>query len=219
MGIPPPRTVPYKRESTQASQCLSCYSCSLRLASPVYESARQPTMRTRMGEGMRDGFLKPRDDLGGGSQALFRQVAAHCRQAARQCRRPKTSRSRGLFRCRKSFEVQWQILKMLGARSRARPTRIISERICSSHGGCDQPTAPFGMPPGSNQTAELPFWSPLNGSHCTAAPWLFHHHDEQNPALVPPANPANAPAVNVIAQSDGLEQAQELGLDFHGKHG
>jgi hypothetical protein len=26
---------------------------------------------------MRDGFLKPRDDLGGGSQALFRQVAPH----------------------------------------------------------------------------------------------------------------------------------------------
>jgi hypothetical protein len=26
---------------------------------------------------MRDGFLKPRDDIGGGSQALFRQVAAH----------------------------------------------------------------------------------------------------------------------------------------------
>jgi hypothetical protein len=32
------------------------------------------------------------------------------------------------------------------------------------------------------------------------------HHDEQHPAFIPPAQPANAPAINVIAKLDGPEE-------------
>ena len=44
---------------------------------------------------------------------------------------------------------------------------------------------------------------------------LFRHHYEQDSAFVPTADPANAPAIDSIAQRDGLEEPQELGLNFH----
>jgi hypothetical protein len=50
------------------------------------------------------------------------------------------------------------------------------------------------------------------------AGWLspFHHNHEQNPALVPTANPADAPTINVIANGDFSEEPQKLSLNLHG---
>jgi hypothetical protein len=44
------------------------------------------------------------------------------------------------------------------------------------------------------------------------APQPLDHHHEDYPALVPTANPANAPSVDAVADRNGVEQAQELGL-------
>jgi hypothetical protein len=41
--------------------------------------------------------------------------------------------------------------------------------------------------------------------------FLDHHH-ENNPLFVPPANPADAPAINVIANGDFSEEPQKLNL-------
>ena len=38
----------------------------------------------------------------------------------------------------------------------------------------------------------------------------FDHHHENNPAFVPPANPADAPAINAIADGDFSEEPQKL---------
>ena len=46
--------------------------------------------------------------------------------------------------------------------------------------------------------------------------WPFDRHYEADSAFVPSTNPANAPAVDAVAQRHGLEQAQELDFDFHG---
>ena len=46
-------------------------------------------------------------------------------------------------------------------------------------------------------------------------PLPLDHHDEENPAFVPTADPANAPAIDSIAEGGRLEEPQELGLDFH----
>jgi hypothetical protein len=48
------------------------------------------------------------------------------------------------------------------------------------------------------------------------APHPLHHHDEYHVTLVPTTYPANAPTVDAISQSYGLERAQELRFDFHG---
>jgi hypothetical protein len=42
------------------------------------------------------------------------------------------------------------------------------------------------------------------------------NHHENNPAFVPPANPADAPAINVIANGDFSEKPQKLSLNLHG---
>jgi hypothetical protein len=36
------------------------------------------------------------------------------------------------------------------------------------------------------------------------------------PAFAPPANPADAPAINAIANGDFSEEPQKLSLDLHG---
>jgi len=54
-----------------------------------------------------------------------------------------------------------------------------------------------------------------------AAAWRFHacnplyHHDEQHVTFIPPAQPAHAPAINVIAQLDRPEKPQELRFNMH----
>ena len=45
--------------------------------------------------------------------------------------------------------------------------------------------------------------------------WPLDHDDEQDPALVPTADPANAPAIDAIADGSRPEEPQELGLDLH----
>ena len=67
----------------------------------------------------------------------------------------------------------------------------------------------------SHPDTELVFRSLLNGFHRSGAR-PFHHHHEQDPALVPTANPAHAPAIDSVAYGHGLEQAHELDLDLHG---
>jgi hypothetical protein len=39
---------------------------------------------------------------------------------------------------------------------------------------------------------------------------------EQHPTFIPTANPADAPAINVIANRDFSEEPQKLGLNLHG---
>jgi hypothetical protein len=46
--------------------------------------------------------------------------------------------------------------------------------------------------------------------------WPLHHHHEQHPALVPTANPADAPSINQIANGDFSEEPQKLSLNLHG---
>ena len=41
------------------------------------------------------------------------------------------------------------------------------------------------------------------------------HHDEDYATLVPSANPAHTPPVDAITQVGTLEEAQELGFNFH----
>src|ERR1700680_4165109 len=43
---------------------------------------------------------------------------------------------------------------------------------------------------------------------------LDHHH-EQHSAFIPPAQPAHAPAIQVIAKLDRLEKPQELRFNMH----
>jgi hypothetical protein len=45
--------------------------------------------------------------------------------------------------------------------------------------------------------------------------FLDRHH-ENNPAFVPPANPADTQAIDVIANGDFSEEPQKLGLHWHG---
>ena len=52
---------------------------------------------------------------------------------------------------------------------------------------------------------------------CTARRWLwpfdlwpFDHHYEEDPALVPPSNPTNAPTINAIADRSLSEEPQNL---------
>ncbi len=61
------------------------------------------------------------------------------------------------------------------------------------------------------------------GSHRPG--WLsrFHHDHEQHPAFVPPANPADAPAINAIPNRNFSEEPQELSSQLacrpmHGLH-
>jgi HD-like signal output (HDOD) protein len=52
-------------------------------------------------------------------------------------------------------------------------------------------------------------------------PALFRairHHHEKHPAFVPTAQSADAPAINVIANSDFSEELQKLSLNSHGAH-
>jgi hypothetical protein len=63
-------------------------------------------------------------------------------------------------------------------------------------------------------------YSPISGWDvppvAATAPASLDHHDENDAALVPSANPVDAPAVGLITEIGGLEEAQELGLNFHG---
>src|SRR4051794_30145168 len=43
----------------------------------------------------------------------------------------------------------------------------------------------------------------------------FNHDDDQHAALAPPAEPAYAPGINVIAQLDGPAKSQELRFNVH----
>jgi hypothetical protein len=51
--------------------------------------------------------------------------------------------------------------------------------------------------------------SPFSG------PGPLDHHNEDHSAFVPTAHPAHAPAIDSIAEGGRLEQAWELGLNFH----
>jgi hypothetical protein len=53
-------------------------------------------------------------------------------------------------------------------------------------------------------------------SHRARWLWPFHHNHEKHSALMPPANPAYAPAINVIANRDFSEEPQKLSLNLHG---
>jgi hypothetical protein len=53
-------------------------------------------------------------------------------------------------------------------------------------------------------------------SHRAVWLWPFHHNHEKDPALIKPANPAYAPAINVIANGDFSEEPQKLSLNLHG---
>ena len=53
-------------------------------------------------------------------------------------------------------------------------------------------------------------------SHRAGWLWPFHDHHEQHPALVPTANPAHAPTINVIANGDFSEEPQKPSLNLHG---
>jgi hypothetical protein len=44
---------------------------------------------------------------------------------------------------------------------------------------------------------------------------IFRPSPQNNPALVPTANPAHKPPINPVTDRNGLEHAQELGLHFH----
>ena len=46
-------------------------------------------------------------------------------------------------------------------------------------------------------------------------PLPLDHHDEENSAFVPTANPAHTPAIDPIPDGGWLEEAQELGLNIH----
>jgi hypothetical protein len=64
--------------------------------------------------------------------------------------------------------------------------------------------------------SELASRSLLRRPHPTGEPRPFHHHYEELSVFVPPTNPAHTPTIDSIAQSRGLEEAKELGFDFHG---
>jgi hypothetical protein len=51
--------------------------------------------------------------------------------------------------------------------------------------------------------------SPFSG------PGPLDHHNEDHSAFVPTANPAHPPFIDAVADSNGLEQSQKLGLNFH----
>jgi hypothetical protein len=53
-------------------------------------------------------------------------------------------------------------------------------------------------------------------SHRAGWLWPFRHNREKHSAFVPPANPADAPAINVIANGDFSEEAQKFSLNLHG---
>jgi hypothetical protein len=53
-------------------------------------------------------------------------------------------------------------------------------------------------------------------SHRARWRWPFHHNHEQHAALVPTANPADAPAINPTANGDFSEEPQKLRLNLHG---
>jgi hypothetical protein len=42
----------------------------------------------------------------------------------------------------------------------------------------------------------------------------LHHHDEQQLAFIPSADPAHPPAIDAISQTCGLAQMEEAGLDL-----
>jgi Tfp pilus assembly protein PilX len=44
----------------------------------------------------------------------------------------------------------------------------------------------------------------------------LNHHNKESPAFVRPANPANAPTINVIANGDFSEEPQKPILNLHG---
>ena len=44
----------------------------------------------------------------------------------------------------------------------------------------------------------------------------LHHHDEEDPALVPPAEPAHSPIIDAIAQRRRPAKPKELCLNVHG---
>jgi hypothetical protein len=44
----------------------------------------------------------------------------------------------------------------------------------------------------------------------------LHHHDEDDSAPVPAAEPAHLPIIDMIAKRDRLAKAKELGLNVHG---
>ena len=44
----------------------------------------------------------------------------------------------------------------------------------------------------------------------------LHHHDEEDSAFVPAAEPAHSPIIDMIAQRRRLAKPKELGLNVHG---
>jgi hypothetical protein len=74
------------------------------------------------------------------------------------------------------------------------------------------------MPQGWSRFASIILAPGKRAGPIASAGWLwpFHHHYEQHSALVPPANPAHAPAINVIADGDLSEEPEKLGLNLHG---
>jgi hypothetical protein len=51
-------------------------------------------------------------------------------------------------------------------------------------------------------------------SHRAGWLWPLHHHHE-HPALIPTANPADAPTIDAIHNGDLSEEPQKLGLNLH----
>jgi hypothetical protein len=45
---------------------------------------------------------------------------------------------------------------------------------------------------------------------------ILDHHREKDSAFVPLANPADAPAINAIANGDFSEEPKKLSLNLHG---
>jgi hypothetical protein len=54
---------------------------------------------------------------------------------------------------------------------------------------------------------------PLGTETCAARP--FDHHEKEDAALVPTANPAHAPAIDAVIQGGWLGEPQEPSLNFH----